>query len=98
MASSAMFHVVMTVVSLVFLVPLIWMVLSSFKSQEEIFDKPWSLPERFDFSIWGDAWQRGGLGTYVINSIIVTTVSVVAILLFGAMAGFALSRLKFRMR
>ena len=42
--------------------------------------------------------RRGGLGTYVINSIIVTTVSVFAILLFGAMAAFALSRLKFRLR
>lgn len=88
----------MTLAALVFLVPLIWMVLTSFKTQQEIFDHPWGLPESIDLSVWKEAWDKGGLGTYVFNSIIVTSVSVVAILVFGAMAGFALSRLKFRMR
>jgi raffinose/stachyose/melibiose transport system permease protein len=88
----------MTAISLVYLLPLVWMVLSSFKEQEEIFANPWALPKSFDLSILGRAWQEGGLGKYVINSMIVTTVSVCAILVFGAMAAFALSRLRFRLR
>ena len=97
-ASSVLFYTVMTAISLVYLIPLVWMVLSSFKSQGQIFDSPWSLPTSFDFSILGEAWRRGGLGTYVLNSVFVTTISVVGILLFGSMAAFALSRLKFRLR
>ena len=97
-ASSVLFYTVMTAISLIYLIPLIWMVLSSFKTQNEIFDSPWSLPHSIDLSILGEAWQRGGLGTYVANSIMVTTASVVGILLFGSMAAFALSRLNFRLR
>jgi raffinose/stachyose/melibiose transport system permease protein len=97
-ASSVLFYTVMTVISLVYLVPLVWMVLSSFKTQGQIFDSPWSLPTSIDLSILGEAWQRGGLGTYVLNSVLVTTLSVAGILLFGSMAAFALSRLKFRLR
>jgi raffinose/stachyose/melibiose transport system permease protein len=98
MASSATYYTVMTVISLVYLLPLVWMVSSSFKSQEDIFASPWALPKSFDFSIFADAWQQGGLGTYVFNSIVVTSAAVAAILMFGAMAAFALSRLKFRFR
>lgn len=98
MASGATFYIVMTLVSLIYLLPLVWMVLSSFKDQQEIFGSPWALPKSIDLSILGRAWQEGGLGRYVINSLIVTTVSVSAILVFGAMAAFALSRLRFRLR
>lgn len=97
-ASSVLFYTVMTVISLIYLVPLLWMVLSAFKTQGQIFDSPWSLPTSIDLSILGEAWRRGGLGTYVMNSILVTTISVAGILLFGSMAAFALSRLRFRLR
>lgn len=96
--TSVTYYLVMTTFSLIYLVPLVWMVLSSFKSQQEIFGSPWSFPTSFDWSILARAWNEGGLGRYVINSIIVTTVAVFAILLFGAMAAFALSRLNFRLR
>lgn len=98
LASTSLFHAVMITLSLVFLLPLIWMVMSAFKTQQQIFDSPWSLPTSVDLSVLATAWERGGLGTYVGNSIIVTSVSVIAILLFGAMAAFALSRLNFRLR
>ena len=98
LASSTLYHTVMTTFSLLFIVPLVWMVMSAFKTQEQIFDSPWSLPTSIDLSVLATAWERGGFSTYVGNSIIVTTVSVFAILLFGAMAAFALSRLKFRFR
>ena len=92
------YYTVMTLASLLFLVPLVWMVLSSFKTQAQIFDSPFSLPTSIDFGNWTRAWDEGNLGRYAINSILVTTASVFAILVFGAMAAFALSRLKFRSR
>lgn len=88
----------MTAVSIIYLAPLLWMVLSSFKTQAQIFDSPFSLPSSIDFGNWTSAWEEGNLGRYAINSAIVTTVSVFAVLLFGAMAAFAFSRLEFRSR
>jgi raffinose/stachyose/melibiose transport system permease protein len=96
--SNVTYYTLMTLASLIFLIPLVWMVLSSFKTQAQIFDSPFSLPTSIDFGNWGRAWDEGNLGQYAINSIVVTTVSVFAILVFGAMAAFALSRLKFRSR
>lgn len=92
------YYVLMSLASLIFLVPLIWMMLSSFKTQAQIFESPFSLPSSIDFGNWTQAWNEGNLGQYAINSLLVTTVSVFAILILGAMAAFALSRLKFRMR
>ncbi len=96
--SNVTYYTLMTLASLIFLIPLVWMVLSSFKTQAQIFDSPFSLPTSIDFGNWSRAWDEGNLGQYAINIIVVTTVSVFAILVFGAMAAFALSRLKFRSR
>jgi raffinose/stachyose/melibiose transport system permease protein len=94
---SVVFHTVMTIVALVFVVPLIWMVMSSFKTKREIFENPFSLPKSLDLTVWVSAWEKGNLGAYVVNSLIVTTVSVFIILVFAILAAFAFSRLKFRL-
>jgi raffinose/stachyose/melibiose transport system permease protein len=93
---NGLFLAVMAVFSLLYFLPLIWMVASSFKTNREIFTAPFALPTRLDFESWVEAWQVGNLGRYALNSAIVTGVSVSAILLFGAAAAFAFSRLRFR--
>ena len=87
----------MTIASLVFVIPLVWMVFSSFKTKREIFENPFSLPQSIDLGVWASAWEKGNLGAYVVNSIIVTCGSVFLILLFAIFAAFAFSRLKFRL-
>lgn len=86
------------VLAAVFFFPLIWMVMSSFKTNAAIFSTPFALPESIDLSRWVEAWTVGHLGEYAINSAIVTVASVVLILLLGAAAAFALSRYRFRGR
>ncbi|MBX3099919.1 MAG: carbohydrate ABC transporter permease [Salinibacterium sp.] len=94
--SSIVYHTVLTTVSLVFVLPLLWMIVSSFKTKREIFDSPFALPKTLDFSVWTSAWERGDLGVYAVNSVITTVVSVAGILIFGLLAAYAFSRLKFR--
>lgn len=81
-----------------FFFPMIWMVLSSFKSNADIFSSPFALPTSIDLGRWADAWEVGQIGRYALNSAIVTTVSVTGILLLGAGAAFAFSRYRFRGR
>jgi raffinose/stachyose/melibiose transport system permease protein len=86
------------VIGVVFLFPMVWMLLSSFKSNRDIFRSPLSLPSTIDLGRWAEAWDVGNIGRYAVNSAIVTTVSVTLILLLGAAAAFAFSRYRFRGR
>ena len=84
--------------ALVFFFPMIWMVLSNFKTNRAIFRAPFDLPTSIDFGKWAKAWEVGQIGQYALNSAIVTAVSVALILGLGAAAAFAFSRYRFRGR
>jgi len=88
----------MVALAIVFFFPLVWMVLSSFKSNGAIFQSPFALPESIDLSRWANAWEVGNLGKYALNSAIVTGASVFLILLIASLAAFAFSRYRFRGR
>jgi len=90
--------IALLVVALVFFYPMIWMVLSSFKTNQAIFTTPFALPTSIDFGRWADAWDVGNIGQYAVNSAITTAASVTLILLLGAAAAFAFSRYRFRGR
>jgi len=91
-----LYHAVMVALSLVYVVPLGWMVMSSFKTKREIFDAPFALPSEPDFGSWAKAWERGDLGGYILNSLFTTVFSVSIILIAGLAAAYAFSRLRFR--
>jgi len=93
-----LFSLALLVLALVFFFPMIWMVLSSFKTNGAIFSTPFALPTSIDFSRWAEAWEIGNIGGYALNSAIVTAASVTLILVFGSGAAFALSRYRFRGR
>ncbi|MFI7372309.1 carbohydrate ABC transporter permease [Actinoplanes sp. NPDC049668] len=78
--------------------PLLWAVLSSFKSDEEILTDPWSLPSRLRWENWGRAWNEAHIGRYFLNSAIVVTGALVLTMLLGAMAAYVLARYRFRGR
>lgn len=93
--SRVLFRTVMGVLAVVYGFPLIWMVMSSFKTNRETFRSPLALPSTIDFGVWADAWRIGNLGRYAINSAIVTATTVVLILLFAALAAYSFSRFQF---
>lgn len=95
LASRTLFFVVMTALALVYSFPLLWMIASSFKTNQEIFGDPLGLPTAIDVSAWVDAWTVGNLGLYARNSVIVTSASVLVILGVAALAAFAFSRFEF---
>jgi raffinose/stachyose/melibiose transport system permease protein len=76
--------------------PFLYMVATSFKTQEQFFMDPFSLFGSIQFSNYALAFQKG-LAGYVFNSIIVTVVAVALTVLISALASYPLSRLKFRL-
>ncbi|MFH2113552.1 MAG: carbohydrate ABC transporter permease [Spirochaetota bacterium] len=80
------------------LYPIGIMALSSLKSTKEIFMEPFALPAVFRFSNYVEAWSRSNFGAYFKNSILVTTLSIVAIILVSSMAAYIIARFEFRGR
>src|SRR5690606_20210314 len=73
-------------------------VANSFKSRQAIFREPLMPPtaKTFDLIGYATVMKQGDFALYFQNSLIVTVVSLFLVLLFGAMAAFALSEYRFR--
>ena len=84
--------------ALVCVVPLLWAVLTSFKSDREIFTNPWALPTEWHFDNFVRAWTSASIGRYFINSAIVVSAAVLLVMLLGAMVAYVLARYEFRGR
>lgn len=75
--------------------PLLWAVVSSFKTNTEFLSDPWGLPMVARFDNFARAWTVANIGQYFVNSIIVVVISVPLTMLFGAMVAYVLSRYSF---
>ncbi|MGC4788249.1 carbohydrate ABC transporter permease [Micromonospora sp. DT178] len=76
--------------------PLLWMFISSFKSNAEILADPWSLPGALRFDNWARAWSGAHIGQYFLNSLVVVAGSVTLTMLMGATAAYVFARYEFR--
>ena len=88
-------HTLLTAWSLIVVVPLLWTVMSSFKTSSEIFASPFSLPSHWNFNNYVHAWTTAGIGDYFVNSIIVVVGALVVTMLFGSMCAYVLARFRF---
>lgn len=78
-------------------VPFLFMVMTSFKSQQESFSSSvWALPKALDLVNYRSVLE-GPFLTYFKNSVMVVVISVVLIMLISAMAAFAFARMRFRL-
>jgi len=77
--------------------PLIWVATNSFKTDIQLYDNSWALPKEWHVENYVAAWKYG-IARYILNSVIVTAISVLINILFSLMAAFALSRFQFRGR
>jgi raffinose/stachyose/melibiose transport system permease protein len=91
-------HAVLITYTVIALFPVILVVINSFKSRAAIFGSPLAPPTAATFDLIGytTVLNQGDFVGYFQNSMIVTVVSLFFVLLFGAMAGFALSEYRFR--
>jgi N-acetylglucosamine transport system permease protein len=75
--------------------PLLWAIMSSFKTNSEFLSDPWGLPAVARFDNFARAWTVANIGQYFVNSLIVVVISVPLTMLLGAMAAYVLSRYTF---
>ncbi len=91
-------HGVLILYTLIALFPVFVIVTNSFKTRRAIFRDPLALPDEESFSLIGyeTVMKQGDFFLYFQNSMIVTVASLFFILLFGAMAAFALAEYRFK--
>ncbi len=91
-------HAVLLLYAVIALFPVVIIIINSFKTRKAIFRSPLSPPDSDTFSTVGfeTVMKQGDFVLYFQNSFIVTVVSIFFVLLFGAMAAFALSEYRFK--
>ena len=82
--------------SVILMIPLIWMVSTSLKPEDQLFLFPpvW-IPEPRQWSNYVRAWTSVPFGTYVKNSVMITGLNIVGNLFGSSLAAFAFARLRF---
>jgi len=88
-------HLFLFSIAVTCLYPLLWMVASSFKTQETIFSDISLIPKKFHFENYYFALSESDFGRYFLNSIFYTVAVVIAIVIIASMAAYAFSRLRF---
>jgi raffinose/stachyose/melibiose transport system permease protein len=91
-------HAVLLGYTTIALFPIVLVVMNSLKARNAIFGEPIAPPTTTTFSTIGydTIGRRGEFPTWLGNSVIVTGLTLALVLVFGAMAAFALSRYRFR--
>lgn len=91
-------HAILVLYTLIALFPVFVILINSVKSRRAIFAEPLALPgpENFDLVGYRTVLSQGDFLQYFQNSFVVTVASLFFVLLFGAMAAFALSEYRFR--
>ncbi|MCT0207896.1 carbohydrate ABC transporter permease [Synechococcus sp. CS-1332] len=91
---------VLLLVAVLLLLPLLWLVSTSLKGPaEDIFTSPPALlPSQPSLEAYGRLFAANPMGTYLLNSTIVSALAVLANLLFCSLAAYPLARMRFRGR
>jgi ABC-type glycerol-3-phosphate transport system permease component len=86
-------HIFLIPLCFFWIYPFLWMLSASFKSQEEMFLSGASLiPDEIITDNYVRAWEGANFAQYTVNTVIVTTATVLIVILVASMAGYALGR------
>jgi N-acetylglucosamine transport system permease protein len=88
-------YLLLLIYLLIVVYPMFWLLYSSFKTDQDIFLSPFSLPHELHGENYSHAWVGGNFQQYFANSIIVTVSTVFVTTLLAAMTAYALARFEF---
>jgi len=77
------------------IVPVAWVFMASVKENSEFYGNPWTLPQGLYFQNFADAFTKASMGSYMMNSVIVTALALVLLLVIALPAAYTLARYKF---
>lgn len=92
----AFIYVVLITLAVLIIVPVGWVFLASVKQNSEFYGNPWALPAGICWQNFLDAWTAASMGSYMLNSVLVTALALAILLVVALPAAYCLSRFRFR--
>jgi len=90
-------YTAMILFALVVLLPLLWLVSASLKTEAQLVQNIWGLPTKPVFSNYAEAWARSQMSLYMRNSVIVAASTILLTAVTSATMSYALSRFRFKL-
>lgn len=87
----------MAVFAVMCLYPLVWLILGSFKSNQELYTNTWGLPESLGLVNYINAISKADIVHSYISSVVITVAAVFITVFLGAMVSYGISRLHFKL-
>ena len=90
-------YVVLGIFTVLCLYPLLWLFLSSFKTNTELYANPWGLPEQFRLDNYIQAITEGHILQYFGNSVIIAVSAVLVAVVLSSMVSYAITRMQWKL-
>lgn len=79
-------------------IPILQVYINSFRSDAEVKQRPFGLPEIWVFNNWKETWKIGGYTLSFFNSLVIAVVVIIAVLVLVGLGAYALSKMQFKGR
>ena len=89
-------YLILGLLAVTIIVPVAWVFVASIKENSEFYGSPWALPKGFHFQNFIDAWETANMGSYMLNSVLVTVLGILLLIVIALPAAYVLSRFKFK--
>lgn len=89
-------YIALLTLAITIIVPVLWVFMASVKDNSEFYGNPWMLPKGLKFSNFKEAIIIANMGEYFMNSVIVTGLGIIILLVVAVPCAYALSRFEFR--
>lgn len=76
--------------------PVVLLFFNATKTEADFLRNPFGIPSEFHFENFVDAWKKGGYTQGYLNSILISGVSIVFVVLFSGMAAYSLAKMRFK--
>lgn len=92
--ATSIIRLILIVFSAVNIYPVLFTIFTSLKTSDEFYSNLWSLPNRFHFENYIEAFKVGRLGDYFFNSIVIVCLTLFLTTVLATFAAYALARLQ----
>lgn len=89
-------YIPLVLLAITIIVPVFWVFMASIKENAEFYRNPWALPKGIHLQNFVDAWESANMGSYMLNSLIVTALALFILIIVALPASYVLARFKFK--
>lgn len=93
---NGLLRIVLLIQALAVAYPLLWNVMASFKTNEEVMENPWTLPKSLKWDNYVRAFTTAKIGDYMLNSVLVVVLSMIMLIIMAVPTAYVLGRMRFR--